>query len=247
MHFIDFLQAKKRIIPLTNREYAKLKLGDYFTLEKLKIDFNGAVYRKNKKELLERCKEILELQLKEPIDVTSIPADKSLASIIEIFRYNQLEHTPVFLIPPPDISKFTNQEKKTPPRWEYPGRFIAYWINTFAKTYGWSLERILNLDIDIAVHLLQEIFIEEHEQKEWEYQTTPDLSFQYDESSKKSKYHPLPKPYWMNEAVDAKIEKTKIPVSLLPYGVIDISNQGVISADVQIPTENQEQPPTSSD
>jgi hypothetical protein len=118
------------------------------------------------------------------------------------------------------------QHKKMP--WEYEGRTWYYWLHIFSTNYGWTEEQIAHLDIDTAIGLLQEILITIQEEHEWQWSLT-EIAYPYNQSTKKSEFHELPRPDWMKKIVP-KPEKIKIRRDLLPIGnVIGEGYEGEIT------------------
>lgn len=219
MHFADFLKQKTFKLDLDGKEYKSPNLRQFFVLEKLRYDFF-----RDKKNIKNILSEVIETYTDNELTGKE-PALKVLTSILQIFSNSILENTPAFLVPPPDTKKETKTD-----RWAYPGHYMAEWINLIAENYNWGLDEILNTDAQTAVYLIQEILVSKQKKHEWEYQIT-ELAYQYDQNSKKSKFVPLPRPYWMDETVDKKIEKTKLLKSSLPFGVVTFGKEEVVSAD----------------
>lgn len=115
----------------------------------------------------------------------------------------------------------TSKEKGKTMPWEYEGRSWYFWLNTFAKAYGWSPEEIGNLEIDDAIGLYQEIAIDHQLDNEWDWGLS-EMSYEYNKSTKKSHFKPLPRPDWMKGIVDkAKpVRKTRILAKMMPMGEI---------------------------
>lgn len=107
--------------------------------------------------------------------------------------------------------------------WEYDGRTWYFWLNLFAKHYGWSENEIAVLDIDTALALYQEIQLDKQMTDEWQYSLT-ELAYPYNPSTKKSKFKPLPRPEWMQRTNEnykpKKPIKTMIRKDMLPAGSI---------------------------
>lgn len=105
--------------------------------------------------------------------------------------------------------------------WEYPGRTWYFWLNTFSRNYGWSIEYIAELNVDDAFSLIQEIFVDEQLDREWQWSLSEN-SVSYDASTKKTKFNPLSRPDWMKpiSEVMRDIPKVKIRSSEMPVGLI---------------------------
>lgn len=112
----------------------------------------------------------------------------------------------------------TKKEKDT---WDYPGRTWHLYAHLLAKNYGWSLEYIANLKVEEAIAKVQEILTDEQLEREFLWGMS-DKSVSYNARTKTSKFHELPRPYWMKK----KIEKPRVmtmPASILPIGNVDTS------------------------
>lgn len=105
--------------------------------------------------------------------------------------------------------------------WDYDERTWFYWAHSLAIAYGWSLKEIETLDPTHAIALLQEIFVEEQLNKEWEWSLT-ELAYRYDQVTKKSHYEPLKRPSWMQPDIGS-VKKLRIHKMLMPIGnVVDL-------------------------
>jgi hypothetical protein len=152
------------------------------------------------------------------IEIGSNKVDKNLAWMDVVKIYNQ-----IFELnrPTKDFPILTSKSKGKPLPWEYDGRGWYFWLNLFAENYGWSEEQVSNLDIDSAIGLYQEIIINEQLRNEWEWGLS-EISYEYNKSTKKSHFKPLPRPDWMRPMVSAAepVKKTKFPVSMIPAGLV---------------------------
>jgi len=93
------------------------------------------------------------------------------------------------------------------------------WSNLLARTFGWSLEYIAELDINDAISLIQEILYDEQLKKEWEW-TLSDKSVHYDKRGK-GKFKPLDRPEWMKHHPKPKpLKRHKLPTAHIPPGVV---------------------------
>lgn len=109
-----------------------------------------------------------------------------------------------------------------PADWDYEGRTWAYWSHVLAQAYGWTLEYIAELDVNEALSHIQEIFTDEHLEKEFYYGLS-EVAYPYNKSTKKSVFKPMPRPYWMKPtAKPVKMQTFK--KSMLPMGLVqDVS------------------------
>lgn len=104
--------------------------------------------------------------------------------------------------------------------WEYFGRSKYFWIHTLSKEFGWTTEYILNLDINDAIALLQEIEINEQLDREFWWDLS-EVAYSYDPNTKTSKHNPLQRPVWMVESPVIKYmerKRGKPPVDWMPVG-----------------------------
>lgn len=103
--------------------------------------------------------------------------------------------------------------------WNYPNHIWNEYVHLLAKNYGWSLEYIYNLRVEVALSALQEILIEQHLEKEYAWMLSERSSY-YDSTSKTMKMNPYPRPNWMHKHIDPnkELKKIKIPVGMMPAG-----------------------------
>lgn len=113
--------------------------------------------------------------------------------------------------------KVSGKEDK-PLGWDYPGRGWVYWTHLLAKEYGWGLEYIQGLDIDVALAHLQEILTEDQLNREFLWSMS-EIAYPYNSSTKQSKFSPLKRPYFMASTAP-EIKKIRIRKDLMPMGVI---------------------------
>lgn len=114
----------------------------------------------------------------------------------------------------PILKMKSKEDKKLP--WEYPGRTWYYWLNALSSKYGWNNHQIEHLEIDDGLGLLQEILIDEQLKKEWEWGLS-EIAYGYNETTKKSEFHELPRPEWMR-SVTPPVIRFKMLKSMLPMG-----------------------------
>ncbi len=123
----------------------------------------------------------------------------------------------------PFLQERQKEEKKLP--WEYEGRAWFFWLNLFAKNYGWDEKTIEELDIDTALGAMQEIFIDEQMEKEWDWGLS-EIAYPYDTSTKKSKFKPLDRPAWMMPIIPKQMPTVRMHRKHLPIGnIIDLQAQ----------------------
>jgi hypothetical protein len=124
-------------------------------------------------------------------------------------------------LPTKKFPMLTSKDKGKPMPWEYPGRSWYFWLNVLAKSYGWSAEEIGEMDVDDAIGLYQEIVIDDQLENEWQWGLS-EMSYEYNNSTKKSHFKPLPRPDWMKGVVGKPkpVPKIKMPVRMMPVGNI---------------------------
>lgn len=105
--------------------------------------------------------------------------------------------------------------------WDYDKRTWYLWSHLLASHYGWSLEYIADIDFDDALALLQEIFVEDQLQREWQWSMS-ELAYSYNKITQKSEYRALPRPSWMSGSSipNDKVRPVKMPVDMMPVGVV---------------------------
>lgn len=123
---------------------------------------------------------------------------------------NSIEKLPIH------TAAISNQ--KTPP-YDYPGRTFYALAHSIAKSYGWTIEYIAEMEVDDVFKFIQEIQIDEQQEREWDWDLS-DRAFSYEETSKKYKYNPLPKPNWMESNIDVShfAKPGDIPETFKPVG-----------------------------
>ena len=116
-----------------------------------------------------------------------------------------------------------NKEKEEKAAWDYDGRGYAMYVHIIASTYGWTQKYINNLDVDIALALVQEIITDEQLDREFQWSMS-DKNYIYNSSTKTSKANPLERPYFMKVEVQAP-KKILIPKSMMPQGLVHYAPQ----------------------
>jgi hypothetical protein len=114
-------------------------------------------------------------------------------------------------------------EKSSDQSWDYKGSTWYSWAHSIAGKYGWSIEYIADIDVDDAIALMQEILVDDQLTREWQWSMT-EIAYPYNSSSKKSEFHPLDRPSWM-QSKHPEIKITKIPKFLMPVGNIIAGKQ----------------------
>jgi hypothetical protein len=224
MNFIDTLTDEK--ITLDGKEYSLLRLGDFFKLELLRKKLKDDIQKKDKNAFKETIENIIFLQTRNMFKKESF-FDRLQAAYMITIR-NRIGVDAAIFRPR------TNTKEVEKVNWDYDGRTLAVWIDTFAQNYHWSLSEILNLPLNMAIYLYQEITVNAQLKREWEYSLT-DLAYPYNKTLDKNEYKPLQRPDWMMaQSGNTLVPVTKIPKSMLPFGVVtDLSGMGVLSNNEQ--------------
>lgn len=117
---------------------------------------------------------------------------------------------------------FKSREKGKQRPWDYAERSKYFWLNIFARNYGWTPDVVFDLDLDDAIGLYEEILVDEQFEKEWVYSLS-EIAYPYDKNTKKSRFKPLGKPDWMamyDHVPNQPAKTVKIPVKAMPIGEI---------------------------
>lgn len=136
--------------------------------------------------------------------------------IIELFYLVYSTNLP--LIPLPIISDVPKEGKHSKLDWDYEGRTWYSYAHMIASSYGWTLEYVAELEIDSALALVQEILTDRQLEKEFLWGMS-EIAYPYNQATKKNKFSPLPRPYWML-GKSKEIKNVKILKSLMPQGLI---------------------------
>lgn len=134
-------------------------------------------------------------------------------------------NTPTIEFP---ILKGNKEDNKRAP-WEYDGRAWFFWLNLFAGNYGWTEDKIAELDIDTAIGLYQEISLDDQLDKEWEYGLS-EISYPYNSSTKKQEFKPLQRPAWMSPLIPKQLPIVRMRKDMMPQGnIVDLSLEPIKS------------------
>lgn len=208
-------------INILGREYSlvRLKLKEWTQLEPLKKQLEIAISKNDYQTMFEIMVKVIEMAIlpSGQISWIEIPWYDFLGIYYLVLQIN----APTIQFP--ILNSNQREEKKLP--WEYEGRSWYFWLNLFAKNYGWREEVIANLDIDTAIGAYQEIAIDEQLQKEWEWGLS-EVTYSYDKNTKKSKHTPLQRPTWMHPIIPKQLPVVRMKKSHLPVGnVIDVQEE----------------------
>lgn len=122
----------------------------------------------------------------------------------------------IVLLNIPFINHPPKQENKV--SWDYEKRNWWGLCHLITKEFGWSIEYVSQMDVSEAMHIIQEIMIEDQLQKEWEWLLS-ERAVKYNEGTKKYEPNPLPRPDWMRSSPELP-KQVKIRKDFLPVGVI---------------------------
>jgi len=107
--------------------------------------------------------------------------------------------------------------------WDYEERNWYEWVHLMASAYGWEIEYISGLEIEDGIGLLQEILVDNQLRREFEWGMS-EMAWEYIPAAKKSRFRPMPRPYWMTpKAVEPKT--IKIRKDLLPIGNVVVLDE----------------------
>lgn len=208
-------------INILGKEYSlvRLKLKEWTQLEPLKKQLEVAISEKDHQATFDVMVKVVEMAILPSGEVQweTLP----WYDFLTVYSLTLQINAPTIQFP--ILNSKQRDEKKLP--WEYEGRSWYFWLNLFAKNYGWKEEEIASLDVDTAIGAYQEISIDEQLQKEWEWGLS-EVTYSYDKSTKKSKHTPLQRPAWMNPIIPKQLPVVRMKKSHLPVGnVIDVQEE----------------------
>lgn len=202
-------------------EIKRLKLKEWTRLEPLKKLIDEATSKKDYAGIAKAMQKVIELA-----SITSSSVEWATLPWWDFLTvYNEVIHANTPTLEFPILRGSITKDKKMP--WEYDGREWYFWLNLFAKHYGWNLETIENLEVDDAIGAYQEISIDDQMDKEWEWGLS-EMAYAYDKSTKKSRFVPLQRPVWMAPIVPKELPVVKMKKSFLPVGnIIDVQAEEI--------------------
>jgi hypothetical protein len=136
--------------------------------------------------------------------------------ILYLYNYSRKINTPT-KIPLLEEKKKSKKEDK-PVGWDYAGRNWHYWSHLLAKEYGWELQYISGMDVDVALAHIQEILTDEQLNREFIWGTS-EIAYPYNSSTKQSKFSPLKRPYFM-AGTAPELKRFMMKKELLPQGSV---------------------------
>lgn len=201
-------------IEIQNETYEAKRFGlrKWLELEEVKQNIQRAIQHRNRSDLSHQIFVYVGMALSISPDIlTDIPYQDVLSAFNDISSLNSLSV---------DLPFMQIQKKRVDAElpYDYPNRLWWIWAHQLAKDFGWTLDYIEELDPNNAACLYQEHLIRDYFDREWQWMCSQN-SVGYDSTSKKSKYNPLPKPFWMYpKPVPPK--KVKMLKSMVPSGII---------------------------
>lgn len=195
----------------------RLALGDWCKLEEVKKEIDDAVSKDDYELVFTKMVKFIETALRHSGLDWNIP----WFEFVEIYSKVTAENSPTKDFP--ILRSVQGDNKKLP--WEYDGRSWYFWLNLFAKNYGWKSDEIYQMDIDDAIGLYQELAINDQLEKEFYYGLS-EVAYPYNSGTKKSEYKPMPRPNWMLPIVPKQLPIIRMKKDHLPLGnVIDLQAQ----------------------
>jgi hypothetical protein len=117
------------------------------------------------------------------------------------------------------LTKVKSKKQNKPDSWEYAGRNKVLWVNLLCRQYGWTVDYVRSLDVDIVFQLAQEILVDKQIEREFLWSMS-EIAYPYNKSTKKSEFKELPRPEFMwQQATEPK--RFKIPTKLMPMGLVN--------------------------
>lgn len=158
------------------------------------------------------------------LDTSELSGTEQLSCLVSLFQLNSIKALFAF-------QTFVN-EKIEPPPYDYAGRNWTWWVHKLATRYGWTADYIFSLWPEEAAAYLQEVIISEYDELD-ERRSLSQLAYKYNNVTKESKFHPIPRPAWMKEKKNEKPNTRRIRRDMLPVGnIIDL--RGKTQDDVEL-------------
>lgn len=204
-------------IKINNKTYSvrRLKLKAWIEQEKLRKKFFESV---SAKDVTTACNILLQIgSMNIGISLEEIKKVFWI-DVVNLFQMCILENKISVDFP---VYRVTSGQL-VPEVWDYPERTWYMWAHALASSFGWTLEYIAELDIHDATALLQEIYVKEQLDREFVWMTS-EIAYPYNSSTKKSEFHPLPRPVWMRDELRhidqiKSAAKKVVPKDMMPIG-----------------------------
>ncbi len=195
----------------TTYEVSQLRLKKWVQFESLKENINIEAKHGNVDDFSEALLSCVSLCINMSVDKIK---DAPWIEVASAYRSCQEINSPSIDFP----IFFTSARLQKSIGWDYEERHWYVWVHNLARSFGWSLEYIAELYIDDAIALIEEIYVQDQLDKEWEWSHS-EIAY----SNKDGKFSPLPRPPWMESGyknVKEEAMKTKIPKGMMPVGKI---------------------------
>ena len=202
------------MITICGKEYdlEPSKLRKWLELEDVKFRIYEAVEDKDRDKVVN----LIYLYVSTAIGIETntmleLPYREVLTAFNEIAKINVIDIDLPFM-------RIPVREKIEDTGYEYDYRSWWSWANIFSKQFGWSLEYIADLNVNDGLCLYQEYLIDKYHERDWQWMLS-ERYVGYDEHTNSSKINAYPKPDWIQPKVKP-VKPTKIPIDLLPVGII---------------------------
>jgi len=165
----------------------RLKLKEWSKLESVKKDIDDAASKDDYQLLFRSMVNFIEAVISSPSEVNweRLP----WYEFVDVYSKAVEINSPTIEFPILRGSK--KEDKKLP--WEYDGRSWYFWLNLFARRYGWVEQVIAEMDVDDALGLYQETSLDEQLEYEFLWGLS-EVSYPYDNAPRKNKFVPMPRP-----------------------------------------------------
>lgn len=204
------------MIELGNKSYTveQKRLREWLSLSEILVSLGEAAEHKDRERTASTLCSYVSVALHlDNKDIEDLPWNEVASAFKEVYKANDIDLSHI---------AFTRVEERPDKKelWDYSGRLWWSWAHDFAKNFGWEIEYISNLKVLEAFALLQEMLLNQHFEKEWQW-TLSEYSLKYNSTTKKSEPNPMPKPSWMKTASpkDMKAPETiKMRKEAIPVG-----------------------------
>lgn len=170
----------------------RARLGGFLRLQQARESLNKGIADSDNGGIVDGIYEFLRVCIPDlaPHDFHSAPWYEVFAAYIEAEALNRLPFAAQFA-----IIQFPTIGGRSVP-WDNPLRSVLIWIHLIARAYSWSKAEIENLWPEEAVGFVQEILADQQSEREFAHSLS-EVAYEYNKSTKKSRYKPLKRPVWM--------------------------------------------------
>lgn len=206
-------------IALGGREWtiSRARLGDFLRLQQARETLLEGVKSEDNRAIVGGLYAFLRVLL---TDLTldefyAAPWWDVASAYVQIENINIIPHASEFA-----ILRFSQSVGDDKVSWNHSLRSGIIWVHMIAKAYGWTKDYIENLWPEEAIALVMEILADEQVEREF-FHALSEVAYEYNKSTKKSKYRPLTRPSWMVFGDRSKgVKKTKLRKDWLPQGAV---------------------------